>query len=147
MHDVLVTAVLRLSHAALGQMTARGRGGVINVSSVAAFVLRGTYAASKAWVNSFSAWAAHEYRDRGVTVMAVCPGFVKTEFHQRMDVSRDSAPSYLWLDADALVREALADFDRGKVISIPTKRYKAVVALSRTLPKPVLQRAQTLGRR
>ena len=65
MLDVLVTAVLRLSHAALGAMTERGRGGVINVSSVAAFLPRGTYAAAKAWVNSFGEWAHNEYAATG----------------------------------------------------------------------------------
>src|SRR3954464_1768283 len=103
MLDVLVTAVMRLSHAALGQMTERGTGGIINVSSVAAFLPRGSYSAAKAWVNSFTEWAANEYKPRGVRVMALCPGFTKTEFHERMDVSRGSAPSFLWLDADRLV--------------------------------------------
>src|SRR4051794_11527186 len=75
MLDVLVTAVMRLSHAALGPMVERGQGGVINVSSVAAFLPRGTYGAAKAWVNGFSEWAANEYRPKGVTVMSLCPGF------------------------------------------------------------------------
>src|SRR6185436_13412439 len=75
MLDVLVTAVMRLSHAALGAMAERGRGGVINVSSVAAFLPRGSYSAAKAYVNSFSEWAAREYRSRGVTVTCLCPGF------------------------------------------------------------------------
>ncbi len=146
--DVLVRAVLRLTHVALGGMVERGRGGVINVSSVAAFFPRGTYSAAKAWVNSFSRWAHDEYAGQGVTVMALCPGFVKTEFHERLGVDRDSsAPKPLWLDADRLVRDALADFDKGKAISIPSKRYKTIVTVSRLVPRPALQRLQSLGRK
>ena len=146
--DILVRAVLRLSHAALGGMVERGRGGVINVSSVAAFLPRGTYSAAKAWVNSFSAWAHNEYADRGVTVMALCPGFVKTEFHQRLGVDREStAPKVLWLEADRLVRDALVDFQRGRATSIPSKRYKAIVTAARLVPRSALQRFQSMGRK
>ena len=145
MLDVLVTAVLRLSHAALGPMTERGHGGVINVSSVAAFLPRGTYAAAKAWVNSFSEWAANEYRSQGVTVMALCPGFTKTEFHERMDVKRGSG--LMWLDVDFLVRRALQDFDKGRVYSIPGAQYRTIVGLSRLIPSRVLQAYQSIGRR
>lgn len=145
MLDVLVTAVMRLSHAALGGMAARGHGGIINVSSVAAYLPRGTYCAAKAYVNSFSEWAANEYRPRGVTVMALCPGFTKTEFHERMGVRRGTG--FLWLDAGFLVDEALEDFDKGKVVSVPGAQYKAIVALARAIPSRALQRFQTVGRR
>ncbi len=147
MLDVLVTAVLRLSHAALGAMTERGHGGIINVSSVAAFLPRGSYSASKAWVNSFTEWAANEYRPQGVTVMSLCPGFTRTEFHERMDVSRDSSPAYLWLEADHLVAIALEDFDKGRTYSIPSARYKAITTMARVVPNRVLQRFQSLGRK
>jgi uncharacterized protein len=147
MLDVLVTAVLRLSHAALGPMAARGHGGIINVSSVAAFLPRGTYSAAKAWVNSFSEWAAHEYRPRGVTVMSLCPGFTRTEFHERMEVGRDSAPAFMWLDAEQLVATALGDFDKGRVYSIPSPQYKAIAAAARLVPNGLLQRFQSLGRK
>ena len=145
MLDVLVMAVLRLTHAALGPMTDRGHGGIINVSSVAAFLPRGTYAAAKAWVNSFSEWAANEYRGQGVTVTALCPGFTKTEFHERINVKRGSG--YMWLDSDFLVRKALEDFDKGKVLSIPGAQYKTIVGVSRLVPNRVLQRLQSIGRR
>jgi short-subunit dehydrogenase len=73
---------------------------------------------------------------------------VKTEFHQRLGVERDaSAPKALWLEADRLVRDALADFDNGKAMSIPSKRYKAIVTTARVVPRPVLQRFQGLGRK
>jgi short-subunit dehydrogenase len=147
MLDVLVTAVLRLSHAALGPMVARGSGGVINVSSVAGFLPRGTYSAAKAYVTSLSRWADATYRPSGVRVMALCPGFTRTEFHARMGVGRASAPAYLWLDADALVREALADFDAGKSLSIPSRRYRVLIRVARLLPTRLLAPSQRLGRK
>ncbi|WP_370250442.1 SDR family NAD(P)-dependent oxidoreductase [Nocardioides sp.] len=145
MLDVLVTAVLRLSHAALGPMTERGRGGIINVSSVAAFLPRGTYSAAKAYVNRFSEWAATEYGPQGVHVMALCPGFTKTEFHERMQVTRGEG--FLWLDVDFLVREALADFAKGRVFSVPGFQYKAIVQAQKLIPTRALQGLQSLGRR
>jgi short-subunit dehydrogenase len=147
MLDVLVVAVLRLSHAALGAMAERGHGGIINVSSVAAFLPRGTYSAAKAWVNSFSEWASHEYAGRGVHVMALCPGFTKTEFHARMGVDRGSAPDFMWLEVDDLVAVALRDYAKRKAFSIPSVQYKAVVGITRAIPKSVLQRFQSLGRK
>jgi short-subunit dehydrogenase len=145
MLDVLVTAVLRLSHAALGAMTARGRGGVINVSSVAAFLPRGTYGAAKAWVNRFSEWAANEYRGRGVTVTALCPGFTKTEFHERMGVRRGTG--FMWLDVDMLVEKALSDFEKGRVYSIPGAHYRAIAGATRLIPTRALQAFQSMGRK
>lgn len=147
MLDVLVTAVMRLSHAAIGPMLERGEGAIVNVSSVAAFLPRGTYSAAKSYVVSFSEWLDVTYRDRGVRCLAVCPGFVKTEFHERMGVGRGSAPSWLWLDADRLVEEALGDLARGKTISVPSKRYKAITALVRYVPTGFLGRFQRLGRK
>ncbi len=145
--DVLVVAVMRLSHAALGPMVARGHGDVVNVSSVAGFLPRGTYSAAKAYVTSFSEWAHHEYTASGVRVMALCPGFVRTEFHERMDVARDSAPDLLWLEAPDLVRTALADLEAGKAVSVPSLTYKAIVTGAKLVPTGLLQRFQSLGRK
>ena len=145
MLEVLVTAVMRLSHAALGAMTARGHGGIINVSSVAAFLPRGTYGAAKSWVNSFSEWAAAEYGPRGVTVTALCPGFTRTEFHERMGVVPGTG--LLWLDVDDVVEQALADHARGRTYSIPGLQYQAAVRLARLVPSRALQGLQSLGRR
>ena len=73
------------------------------------------------------------------------PGFVRTEFHQRMDVGRDSAPSFLWLEAGDLVAAALADLDAGKAISVPSLRYKAIVTGAQYVPSGLLQRFQSTG--
>ena len=147
MLDVLVTAVLRVTHAAVRPMVARGSGAIINVSSVAGFLRRGTYGAAKAYVTSFTEWLDVTYRDRGVRAMALCPGFVKTEFHQRMGVRRDSAPGWMWLDANRVVRDALDDLERGKSLSVPTRRYRALVALARYTPSSLQARFQEIGRR
>jgi uncharacterized protein len=145
--DVLVTAPMRLTHAALRQMTQRHAGGIINVSSVAGTQPRGTYSAAKAYLNRFGEWAAHEYAGDGVRIMTVLPGFTRTEFHERMDVGRDAVPKPLWLDVDRVVDEALADFDAGRRVSVPSKRYKVIATASRHLPVGLLQRFQSLGRR
>jgi short-subunit dehydrogenase len=147
MLDVLVTAVLRLTHAAIVPMVARGSGAIINVSSVSAYLPRGTYGAAKAYVTKLSQWADLTYRTQGVRVMALLPGFTKTEFHQRMEVSRDSAPSWMWLDVDRLVRDALRDLDRGRTISVPSRRYKVLTAVAKYTPSSLQARFQGLGRR
>lgn len=145
--DILVTAVMRLTHAALGAMLAEGRGQIVNVSSMAGFLQRGSYSAAKSYVTKLSQWAHHEYAGQGVQVMAVCPGFVRTEFHQRLGSDTDSAPRLLWLDPDRVVAEALVDLDAGKALSIPSKRYKAIAAVVRVVPASLQQRFQGLGRK
>ena len=140
--DLNVRAVLRLTHAAVRAMTGRGSGRIVNVSSVAGFVPRGgnaTYAASKAWVTQFSEGLALQLADAGVTVTAVCPGFVRTEFHQRAAADMSHVPDRLWLRPDAVVREALEDAFAGRTISVPTRRYRSLVLASRVLPRPVLR--------
>jgi short-subunit dehydrogenase len=77
--------------------------------------------------------------------MALCPGFTKTEFHERMEVKRGD--SFMWLDVEFLVRTALADFDKGRTFSVPGAQYKTVVALTRAVPSRVLQRFQSMGRK
>ena len=145
MLDVLVVAVMRLSHAALKAMTERGHGGLINVGSVAALLPRGSYAAAKAWVTSFGDWASTEYRSKGVTVTTLVAGFTKTEFHERMDVRRGSG--FLWLEPEFLVRECLADFDKGRSRSVPGATYKAIAGVAGLVPTSALQRFQSLGRK
>lgn len=144
--DVLVRAVMRLTHAALPQMLARGSGDILNVSSVAGFMPRGTYGANKAWVTSFSAWCNVHYRKQGVRVMALCPGFVHTEFHQRMEDDMRGVPSRMWLDASDVVRVGLADLRSGKAVSVPSLRYKTAVAVSRVLPRRLVARIAQRGR-
>ncbi|MCO6004981.1 SDR family NAD(P)-dependent oxidoreductase [Actinoallomurus purpureus] len=131
-------AVLRLTYAALPGMRERGRGGVINVASVAAFFSRGTYGASKAWVVSFSQGIAQDVP--GVHAMALCPGFVHTEFHDRANMNVSGIPEPLWLDADRVVADALRDFRRGVTVSVPSVQYKALVGLGRLIPRNLVGR-------
>ncbi|MFF2650971.1 SDR family NAD(P)-dependent oxidoreductase [Streptomyces sp. NPDC058045] len=128
-------AVLRLTSAATGPMRERGRGGVVNVASVAAFVPRGTYGASKAWVVQFTQGAARDLAGSGVRLMALCPGFVRTEFHERAGMGTDSIPGWMWLDADKVVAAGLADLARGRSLSVPDPRYKALMGLAKLAPR------------
>ncbi|MFI1103163.1 SDR family NAD(P)-dependent oxidoreductase [Streptomyces melanogenes] len=138
MLKVHIEAVLRLTSAATEGMRERGRGGVVNVASVAAFVPRGTYGASKAWVVQFTQGAARDLAGSGVRLMALCPGFVRTEFHQRAGMGTDNIPGWLWLDADKLVTAALSDLARGKTLSIPDPRYKALMGVVKLAPRGLL---------
>lgn len=131
-------AVLRLTSAAVTSMRARGRGAVVNVASVAAFVPRGTYGASKAWVVQFTQGVARDVAGSGVRMMALCPGFVRTEFHERAGLGTDNIPGWMWLDADKLVVAALADLARGKSLSIPDPRYKALMGAAKLAPRGLL---------
>ena len=134
MLDVMVRAVLVLTRAATPGMVARGRGNIITVSSVASFFSGGTYSAAKAWATSFTASLAGELAGTGVTATALCPGYVRTEFHQRAKMDVSDLPAWSWLTADRVVADCLADVRRGRVVSVPSLRYKTAVFFLRHIP-------------
>lgn len=138
--DVMVRAVLVLSHAAAGAMRTRGHGGILNVSSVASFAVMGTYSAIKSWVTVFTEALSVELAGTGVRATAVCPGFVHTEFHDRASMNMSALPDALWLDADQVVTGALRDLDAGRAVSVPSATYKAVTAGLRVVPRSAVRR-------
>ena len=140
MVDVLVIAVMRLSHAAAVSMGERGEGAIVNVSSVASWLTGSTYSAAKAWVTVFSEGLAGEVAPLGVSVTAVCPGYVHTEFHERADMNMGRVPSWMWLDADRVAAKAMRDVDRGKVLSVTGSQYKAMGVLLRHSPRALVRR-------
>jgi uncharacterized protein len=139
--DVNVTAVMHLTHAALPPMLAAGAGTVINVASIAGLVPgRGsTYSGSKAWVVSFTEGLSNGLGNTGVGVHALCPGFVRTEFHERAGIDMSGTPSWLYLEVDGVVRDTLADVAKGKVIIVPGLQYKALTTVSRVVPRNLLR--------
>jgi len=139
--DVNVTAVMHLTRAALPPMLAARKGSVINIASVAGLLSgRGsTYSASKAWVVSFSEGLANGMTGTGVGVHAVCPGFVRTEFHQRAGIDMASIPGPLWLSVDDVVDESLADVAKGTVVSIPGLQYKMLTTAGRLIPRRLVR--------
>jgi short-subunit dehydrogenase len=139
--DVNVTAVMQLTHAALPPMLSAGSGTVINVASVAGLLPgRGsTYSASKAWVIAFSEGLANGLGGSGVGVHALCPGFVRTEFHARAGIDMAKTPSFLWLEVDDVVRDTMADVAKGKVVIVPGLQYKALTTGGRVVPRNLVR--------
>lgn len=137
--NVMVGAVMELTHAVLPGMIARGHGAVLNVSSVTALTAMGTYAAHKAWVRTFTEGLASELRGTGVTATVVNPGLTRSEFHDRAGMEA-AWPQIAWLRADDVARAALAAVRRGQVICTPSLRYLGVNALLRLAPRGVVRR-------
>jgi short-subunit dehydrogenase len=136
---VMCLAVLVLGGAAGRAMTARRKGTILNVSSVAGTIATGDYSAVKAWTTAYTESLAVELRHTNVQVSAVLPGWVRTEFHDRAGIRTRSIPDVLWLDADALVEECLRDVARGAVLSVPSARFKVLLFLTRHLPRLVIR--------
>lgn len=122
--DVMCIAVAELSLAAARAMRSRGGGRILNVASLSAWVTQGNYSAVKVWVKVFTEGLANELAGTGVTATALCPGWVRTEFHERAGLPTTGIPDWIWVDADTCVRKALVDCDRGVVVSVPTVRWK-----------------------
>ena len=144
--DLLVRAPMHLMDAAIKTMAGRGGGQIINVSSVAALTPRGVYSAHKGWLLNLSRWADIHYADVNISVQALCPGFVRTEFHQRGEMDVSGIPKWMWLKADKVVKASLKDLGKGKAMSVPSWRYKILATLAQYLPKKFVTRIAKRGR-
>lgn len=142
MHRLHVVVPMRLTHAALAGMVARGMGNVVNVSSVAAFWQSAgntSYCATKLWMNSFTEGLYVELKGCGspVRVQALCPGFTDTEFHDTMGVDRNLIPAGWWMSAEEVVDASWRGLQRNKLIVVPGWRYKLFVFVLGLLPRPL----------
>jgi short-subunit dehydrogenase len=146
-----VTAVVRLTRAALPGMLERRAGGIVNVSSLAAFQPdpgNATYGATKAFVLSFTEAIAEEVRGSGVRLQALCPGFTRTGFQTTAEYETSRVPKAAWHEPEQVVDASLAALDRGKVLCVPGPLNKVAAVGSGFLPRVVRRRlAGTLGRR
>ena len=128
--DVMCFALLVLGGAAGRAMKVRGRGQIINVASSSAAIFSGNYSAIKAWARTYSTALALELKDAGVTVTALLPGWVRTEFHDRAGITAHNLPPIVWIDADVLVRECLDDAAKGRIESIPTLKWRIAMFIA-----------------
>lgn len=128
MIDLNVTALTRLTYAAVPGFVARGKGAVINIASIVAIapeILNGVYGGSKAYVVAFSQSLKHELADKGVQVQAVLPGATATDFWEAGGMSIDMLPKEIVMTTEDLVDAALVGFDRGELITIPPLQDEA----------------------
>jgi len=140
MFDVLVRTPMRLMHVALPLMKQRNKGVVINVSSVAGFIAGGTYSASKSYLTVLSESLHTELADTNIRISALCPGFTRTEFHQRGRMSMKGLPSFMWLDSDTLVAKSWSDALKGEAVSIPGWQYQLLVFIIQGLPRSIVRK-------
>ena len=138
--DVLVRTPMRLMHVALPLMKERSKGVIINVSSVAGYIAGGTYSASKSYLTVLSESLHTELAATGVKISALCPGFTRTEFHQRGKMSMKGLPEFLWLDADRLVEQSWSDALKGKAVSVPGWQYKLLIFIVQTVPRSIVRK-------
>ena len=137
---VLVRTPMRLMHVALPAMKERNSGIVINVSSVASFIAGGAYSASKAYLTVLSESLSTELSATNIKVSALCPGFTRTEFHQRGRMKMAGLPNFMWLNSDVLVAKSWKDAVAGKPVSIPGWQYKVLVGLISLVPRAIVRR-------
>lgn len=140
MLDVLVRTPMRLMHSVLPGMKERNKGVVINVSSVAGYIAGGSYSASKSYITVISESINTELAATNVKVSALCPGFTRTEFHQRARMSMKGLPSFMWLNSDKLVERAWVDALKGRAVSIPGWQYQLLVFIIHTVPRSLVRK-------
>lgn len=142
-----VLAVVRLTAAALPGMVARGRGGVLNVGSVAGFLPSAgtaTYAATKAFVLSWSEALHTETRGTGVTVTCLAPGFTRTEFQSRAEYDASKVPGFLWQSAEEVARAGLDGLEGDKALVVPGALNRLAVTGAGLLPRGLARRVSGL---
>jgi len=138
--DVLVTAPLRLTHAVLPGMIKRNNGIIVNVSSVASWIAGGTYSAAKSYLTVFTEYLHTELKGTNVNISALCPGFTRTEFHQRGKMRMSGLPNFMWLTVDQVVAQSWKYAKAGKVICIPGWQYLILSTVARIAPRPLVRK-------
>ncbi len=150
MVDLNATAVVRLTHAAVGRLVTVDHGGVINVASTAAFQpdpYGAVYGATKAFVLSFTEALHEELRATGVRAMALCPGFTVTEFQDVADVQDGAMPAPGVMEVGPVVREGLDAFTRGRAVCLPGLVNKLTAGGAGVTPSAVTRRLSKLTHR
>ena len=141
--DLNVTALVRLSHAAAGGMVERGKGGILNVASLAGFQPTpgdATYCGTKAFVMIFSEALHEEIKKKGVSVSCLCPGFTRTEFQDRGGFDSSRVPSFAWAEAEEVARAGLDGLAKNKAINVPGAVNKVTASFSSLAPRALTRR-------
>ena len=136
---IMVTAVLKLSSAAAETMVRRGQGFIMNISSASAWIYTGNYSAIKRWVFSYTQALALELEGTGASATAVCPGWVKTPFHERSGIARPHVPGFFWVSAKTVAREGVAATLAGRAMCVPSLKWRVALFVAQHGPQSIVK--------
>ncbi|WCL49880.1 SDR family NAD(P)-dependent oxidoreductase [Leptospira sp. GIMC2001] len=138
-----INALVQLTHSALNNFKSQKSGSIVNVASIAGYLpapFSATYAATKAFVCSFTESIHEEAKQYGIHIQSLCPGLTHSDFHQRAGIDKSSFPNIMWMKAEDVVKESLKSIKKNQAVCIPGAVNQTAVGLMAMVPTGLTRR-------